>query len=936
MNGITFKELKIMKSNILHTNYFNIITLVVCLMVSNVGRMWGATIASWGKVSIAASTNVTASGGDANNNGVAKFQSNKAMTSAGGSSSKCYYGSNAGGAVITFTNLNLSSYSSIQMTFYARASQSGYFTVAYSADGTNWVNIGVASLSSTEGQKTITGIPWFATYLRLTHSASSGSLYFGTTVISGTSAASKTVTWYVNGSTTTTGSPTTSVPSGGTVAKLPTDPSSCDPSKVFVGWTNSTYSHATNAPTILFTTVQGAPAVTANTEYHAVFANRTDFTRVTSTSDLAAGKQIVVVDNYNSKVLTTAPGYATAPTESSSKITPSNNMIWFLEANSTNWKLKTGSAYLGTFNTVDNTEISYSSSNNIWTIGSSSSGTNNFYFKNTSGTNFCLEYYSGKTKWVGYANAGYSSSTYFTERLYVATLTNYATSCAACEATPSVGAASLNGTFSLSSVGVQCASASAGDGCSLSEYGFVWGTSNSSGHPNKDDNVVTNAGVYSANYTNSLTPILPATAFSTGTTYYYRGYAKNNGDIYGYSAVVQSFTPYKVYYNANGGTGSIDDQIVNTGGSVTLSDGTGFSKDGYHITKWALGSASGTQSDPSSSSGSVTANKEYYAIWTANTYTVTFDKNGGSGDAMSGQAFTYGTAQNLSANTYTAPDHMYFLGWNTDKDATTALYEDGESVNNLTTENSGTVTLYAIWKEHTYTAYRTNCCTKAMLAFDEDEYEDQIRQDQHGSVGSTNKFELDIPFTTSSTGTSYTTEIKKLTYGSRDKSAAGSSCTDETAASVNSSTSPKTVTFHAWSTNPGENYKGQGTYRIKLIQAADGDYCQGVDYVFVDVVMRDKFVDAVNGNTTINRDGTGSAVTTPAEASLTETDECHETTRRLLGWIKETDLESWYGSTSRVSDLDDKKNDSKIVAPNTDVKASAVTWYAVWGEEVAP
>ena len=47
-------------------------------------------------------------------------------------------------------------------------------------------------------------------------------------------------------------------------------------------------------------------------------------------------------------------------------------------------------------------------------------------------------------------------------------------------------------------------------------------------------------------------------------------------------------------------------------------------------------------------------NQEYivnaYAHWEANTYTVVFDKNGGSGSQMPNQKFTYGQSQKLNEN----------------------------------------------------------------------------------------------------------------------------------------------------------------------------------------------------------------------------------------------------------------------------------------------
>ena len=75
-----------------------------------------------------------------------------------------------------------------------------------------------------------------------------------------------TVTWSVNGATTT-------IPyNHGATLTLPTAPASCDGVKEFVGWTalQADYYHATTAPTDLFTTASGT--VTANTTYYAVFA----------------------------------------------------------------------------------------------------------------------------------------------------------------------------------------------------------------------------------------------------------------------------------------------------------------------------------------------------------------------------------------------------------------------------------------------------------------------------------------------------------------------------------------------------------------------------------------------------------------------------------------------------------------------------------------
>ena len=82
-------------------------------------------------------------------------------------------------------------------------------------------------------------------------------------------------------------------------------------------------------------------------------------------------------------------------------------------------------------------------------------------------------------------------------------------------------------------------------------------------------------------------------------------------------------------------------------------------------------------------------------------YTVKFNANGGSG-TMSNQSFTYNTAKALTANSFTRTGYT-FLGWSTSSTATSATYTDKQSVENLTSTDGGTVTLYAVWKPNTYT-----------------------------------------------------------------------------------------------------------------------------------------------------------------------------------------------------------------------------------------
>ncbi|MDW2958556.1 MAG: InlB B-repeat-containing protein [Alphaproteobacteria bacterium] len=109
----------------------------------------------------------------------------------------------------------------------------------------------------------------------------------------------------------------------------------------------------------------------------------------------------------------------------------------------------------------------------------------------------------------------------------------------------------------------------------------------------------------------------------------------------------------------------------------------------------------------------VTSDKTIYARWiicgtgyhvynnkcTANTYTVLFHSNDNSTSAATKrQSFTYGVAQELSANTFKRTGYV-FQGWATSPTATNeeVEYTDKESVTNLTTANGGTVELYVVW-----------------------------------------------------------------------------------------------------------------------------------------------------------------------------------------------------------------------------------------------
>ena len=101
---------------------------------------------------------------------------------------------------------------------------------------------------------------------------------------------------------------------------------------------------------------------------------------------------------------------------------------------------------------------------------------------------------------------------------------------------------------------------------------------------------------------------------------------------------------------------------------------------------------------------------DLYAVWSPNTYTISYNANGGSG-APTAQTKTYGTDLTLTTSTPTRSGYT-FDGWNTKSDGSGTSYSAGGKF----TTNANT-TLYAKWKQNTFTLrYNDNmgsgCSTK--------------------------------------------------------------------------------------------------------------------------------------------------------------------------------------------------------------------------------
>ena len=151
---------------------------------------------------------------------------------------------------------------------------------------------------------------------------------------------------------------------------------------------------------------------------------------------------------------------------------------------------------------------------------------------------------------------------------------------------------------------------------------------------------------------------------------------------------------YEVKYDANGGGNTPASQTKTEDVTLILTS-TIPTRYGYTFKGWAT-SSSATSADYQAG-GSYTANESVtlYAVWEINTYTVSFDANGGT-NAPNPQKKTHGQNLILTVAIPTRPNHV-FLGWATDSTSKSVAYAPGAT---YTAEED--VTLYAVWQERNY------------------------------------------------------------------------------------------------------------------------------------------------------------------------------------------------------------------------------------------
>ena len=155
-----------------------------------------------------------------------------------------------------------------------------------------------------------------------------------------------------------------------------------------------------------------------------------------------------------------------------------------------------------------------------------------------------------------------------------------------------------------------------------------------------------------------------------------------------------------VIFDDNSGSGGPGNTIATYGQPMrtitSLPTRTGYQFDGYWLNDVKYYNADGTSARICDQTAAFTLT----AHWTANTYYVKFNANGGSG-SMTNQTMTYDVPASLKVNGYEPPTSYRFSGWSLTTNGALLI----GPVENLTAENGATVVVYARWELSNPEAY---------------------------------------------------------------------------------------------------------------------------------------------------------------------------------------------------------------------------------------
>ena len=162
---------------------------------------------------------------------------------------------------------------------------------------------------------------------------------------------------------------------------------------------------------------------------------------------------------------------------------------------------------------------------------------------------------------------------------------------------------------------------------------------------------------------------------------------------------------YNIRFDGNkASNGSMDAEYILYDETKPLT-ANAYKKTGYTFTGWntkADGSGKTYHDEDNVLNLATNGVITLYAQWSANHYSVVFDRNHATGGVVGAVSMIYDQSRQLPANGFTRTGYQ-FDGWNTKADGSGQSYKDKAYVTNLAT--SGVTTLYAQWKPLTDTRY---------------------------------------------------------------------------------------------------------------------------------------------------------------------------------------------------------------------------------------
>lgn len=161
------------------------------------------------------------------------------------------------------------------------------------------------------------------------------------------------------------------------------------------------------------------------------------------------------------------------------------------------------------------------------------------------------------------------------------------------------------------------------------------------------------------------------------------------GNVTYYAQWTANIRSYTATFNGNGGGTPSPSTITKTYGSELGTLPT-CSRTGYTFLGWYTASSGGTKI---SSTTKITGTVTYYAQWSINSYTLTYNVNGGNAVSPASKSVQYGSAYGTLPTPTKSSDAEYtyaFAGWYT-------AVTGGTQVTANTTMGAGNTTIYAHW-----------------------------------------------------------------------------------------------------------------------------------------------------------------------------------------------------------------------------------------------